>query len=269
MTDIRDSSVQQAKAAATAETIWALWSKGEVTRELPEAVRPRSLQEAWEAQAALVPLAGDMAGWKIAATSEAGQASLAVDAPLPGRLFERFVHSDSTTLSAEGMHMRLVEAEFAFRIGTDLPAQTPIARDEVLGAVEALHLAIEIPDSRFERFEGIGPENLIADNACAGRFVLGSPVSNWASFELSEVPVTMAINGLEVAVGSGGAVLGDPRTALVWLANELARFGVSLEAGMVVTTGTTTVPPPVSPGDQVVATFGDLGSVSVSFSEVD
>jgi 2-keto-4-pentenoate hydratase len=69
-----------------------------------------------------------------------------------------------------------------------------------------------------------------------------------------------------VAVGSGGNVLGDPRLALTWLANELISHGAHLQRGDTVITGTCVVPVPVSEGDAMVADFGDLGQLAVQFS---
>ncbi|MET0508628.1 MAG: hydratase, partial [Burkholderiaceae bacterium] len=66
--------------------------------------------------------------------------------------------------------------------------------------------------------------------------------------------------------GSGRAVLGDPRTALAWLANELPRRGQWLKAGQVVTTGACMTPLEVLPGDGVTADYGKIGSVSVRFT---
>lgn len=51
----------------------------------------------------------------------------------------------------------------------------------------------------------------------------------------------------------GGNVLGDPRTALVWAADQLTRLGSGLRTGDVIITRTTTVPPAVGPGDRVRA----------------
>ena len=45
-------------------------------------------------QAALEGIAGPSYGWKLAATSPAGQRHIAVDAPLAGRLFDRFRYPD-------------------------------------------------------------------------------------------------------------------------------------------------------------------------------
>jgi 2-keto-4-pentenoate hydratase len=61
-------------------------------------------------------------------------------------------------------------------------------------------------------------------------------------------------------------VLGDPRIALTWIANELSRLGVALREGEVVTTGTCMQPLDVLPGDHVTADFGRFGRVEVRFS---
>jgi 2-keto-4-pentenoate hydratase len=64
--------------------------------------------------------------------------------------------------------------------------------------------------------------------------------------------------------GKGANVLGDPRVALTWLANELSGLGLTLKAGEVVTTGTCLVPLPISPGIDVTADFDTLGQVSAT-----
>jgi len=56
-------------------------------------------------------------------------------------------------------------------------------------------------------------------------------------------------------------VLGDPRLALAWLANELRQLGVTLRAGEIVTTGTCHPPLPIQSGDRFEADFGVLGRV--------
>jgi 2-keto-4-pentenoate hydratase len=61
-------------------------------------------------------------------------------------------------------------------------------------------------------------------------------------------------------------VLGDPRVALTWLANELSSLGIILRAGQVVTTGTCLVPLEIAPGDHVRMNFGVLGRVECRLS---
>jgi 2-keto-4-pentenoate hydratase len=161
-------------------------------------------------------------------------------------------------------HMKVAEAEFAFRMGRDLlPRAHSYSVDEVLAAAATLHPAIEVPDSRFDDFTVVGAPQLIADNACAHLFVLGPPAEiDWRALDLVEHRA-VGTAGNVTREGKGANVLGDPRVALAWLANELSGLGITLRAGEVVTTGTCLVPLPIEAGVAVTADFGTLGSVSV------
>jgi 2-keto-4-pentenoate hydratase len=260
MTDMSDEN----RAGGAADLLWTAWTAGERIAALPDEVRPRHDEEGFATQLAIGEHAGRSYGWKIAATTTAGQAHIGVGGPLPGPLFERFRHDPGDVLASDDMHMRVVEAEFAYLMGSDVaPDAGP---DEIVAAVGGLHLAIEVPDSRFARYETVGSPQLLADCACAGRFVLGPQVPGWAEHDLSTWATAVWINGEQVATGSGGNVLGDPRNALVWIAEDLRRYGHGLRAGELVTTGTTTAPVPVGPGDEVRADFGELGEVSFRFA---
>ncbi len=252
------------RAGAAADVLWAAWTSGQRIAALPDDVRPRDAAEGVAAQLALGAHAGESYGWKLAATTAAGQAHIGVTGPLPGPLFERFRHEPGDVLASGDMHMRVVEAEFVYRMGADVGPDAGPA--EVLAAVEGLQLAVEVPDSRYTRYEAVGAAQLLADCACAGRFVLGPDVPGWRELDLSTWGTRVWINGVEAATGSGGNVMGDPRTALAWIAEDLRRHGRALRAGEVVTTGTTTAPVPVGPGDEVRADFGDLGQVEFRFA---
>ena len=174
--------------------------------------------------------------------------------------------ADGGTTSMAGNEMRVAEPEFAFRMQSDLPPRSsPYSVREVLDAVGTLHPAIEIPDSRFADFVSAGAAQIIADNACAHLFVLGSPTTaNWRALDLVEEKPVIALRGKQY-IGHGKNVLGDPRVALAWLANELRELGVTLQAGQIVTTGTCHPPLAIQAGDRFEADFGVLGKVSVRF----
>jgi 2-keto-4-pentenoate hydratase len=96
-------------------------------------------------------------------------------------------------------------------------------------------------------------------------FVLGAPTTaNWRAIDLVEERPVITLRG-KPYVGHGKNVLGDPRIALAWLANELRELGVTLKAGEVVTTGTCHAPLPIQSGDFLATDFGVLGKVSVGF----
>jgi 2-keto-4-pentenoate hydratase len=259
----------ETRASEAAALIWENWRGHHRIGALPESCRPRSVAEGYAAQEALAALTGwAPVGWKIAATSTAGQKHIGVDGPLAGRLLEGKLHRDGAELPAAHLYMAVIEAEFVFRLAEDLPAR---GRDytaaDVMAATEALHLGIEVPDSRFEDFTIVGAPQLIADNACTEFFVLGGEVTaDWRELDLAAHEVGVDINGKRAAEGIGANVLGDPRLALAWLANDRIVQGGALRAGEIVTTGTCIVPAAIAPGDVVEADFGVLGRVGLRFS---
>jgi 2-keto-4-pentenoate hydratase len=249
--------------AAASRVLVKHWRDSSKLDALETSLRPQSRAEGYAVQAAL---SGKLFGWKIAATSEAGQKHINVRGPMAGRILSDTVIADGGTASMKGNEMRVGEPEFCFRMGHDLaPRPAPFGVDEVLAAVDTLHPAIEIPDSRFADFASAGEAQLIADNACAHLFVLGAATpANWRAMDLVEERPQITLRG-ERYVGHGKNVLGDPRIALTWLANELRGLGITLRAGEVVTTGTCHPPLPIQAGDQFAVDFGLLGKVSVRF----
>ena len=249
--------------AAASQVLVKHWRDGTKLDALEPELRPQNRTEAYAVQAAL---SGTLFGWKIAATSESGQKHINVAGPLAGRIMSDTVIADGGTASMKGNAMRVGEPEFAFGMGRDLPPRAaPYTVDEVLAAVDSWHPAIEIPDSRFADFASAGEAQLIADNACAHLFVLGAATNaNWRAMDLVEQRPQITLRGQRY-LGHGKNVLGDPRIALVWLANELRGLGIPLRAGEVVTTGTCHPPLPIQAGDRFVADFGALGKVAVGF----
>ena len=132
-------------------------------------------------------------------------------------------------------------------------------------AVVGLHLAIEVPDARFEQFATVGPAQIAADDAFAGWFVLGPEVVDWPGIDLPRQRVRMMRNDTVAGEGHGADALGDPRIALTWLANERSKRGAGLKAAEIVTTGTCVTPVAIASGDRLIADFPGLGQVSVGF----
>jgi 2-keto-4-pentenoate hydratase len=253
--------------ASASQTLHDHWRAGTKLEALDAALRPKDRVEAYAIQAAIERFSTtNLYGWKIAATSEAGQKHINVAGPMAGRMLAETVIADGGTASMKGNEMRVAEPEFAFRMRADLPARsTPYTVSQVLDAVDTLHPAIEIPDSRFSDFVSAGAEQIIADNACAHLFVLGpATTADWRSRDLVEEKPICTLRGQQY-IGHGKNVLGDPRLALTWLANELRQLGVTLKAGRVVTTGTSHPPLPIQAGDVFAVDFGVLGKVSVGF----
>jgi 2-keto-4-pentenoate hydratase len=251
-----------------AAVLWDAWRDGRVIGTLPAPLRPASRQEGYAIQALQEERsARPRVGWKIAATSAAGQKHINVDGPIAGRLLDERSHGEDAALLFGANRMKVVEPEFCFRFADTLgPRDGGWDAMEVLDAVAALHVAIEIPDSRFADFTAVGAAQLIADNACAHEFVLGAATNaDWRAMDLARHTVSATVEGRCEREGVGSNVLGDPRAALTWLVNEVTGLGITIGVGEVVTTGTCAVPLPVEPGDRVRMDFGALGAVAMRF----
>lgn len=255
-------------SAQAARQLVHAWAAGDHIRDLSGACRPQDIADGYAIQA-LWPAVLDqpVAGWKIAATSEAGQKHIAVSGPLAGPVFGHRVHSPGVPISLEHNRMRVAECEVVFHFAQSLiPRPYSYSRSEVLAALAAVGPGIEVPDSRFLHFECAGAAQLTADCACTNDMVLGTPVALDARLEqLAGLSVRAEVSDGRIATGSGRNVMGDPVEALVWLVNELGRAGQTLGAGQFVTTGACVAPIPVVPGDQVQADFGWLGALQAGF----
>ena len=257
---------------AWADLLWGLWTTGGVFDGFAARYTPGTRDDGYAVQAHLEQRSDKpLFGWKIAATSEAGQTHINVGGPIAGRLLAERVMADGATIDLTGNRMRVAEPEFAFRFGTDLgPQGRPWSTAAVLEAVESLHLAIEVPDSRFTDFTVAGEARLIADNACAHELILGPAVeADWRAFDLVRHQVSATVRGRYDRQGEGSNVLGDPREALKWLVEEVTAMGLTVRAGQTVITGTCMVPLELQPGDDVSADFGVLGRIGLRVAPTD
>lgn len=263
---MRDKFITQQNIKAAASLLLAHWQEGRKLTSLPAELKPSNRATAYQVGKVLAELSGDkVIGWKIAGTSEAGQRHINVDGPLAGRLLSSRVISSRGKIPLDNNIMRVAEIEFGFAFARSLPPRPhQYQQKEVMDAVASLHLSIEVPDSRFSDFTKVGALQLIADTACAGVLMVGPPVeAPWRALDLSQHSVQGLLNGRHLAEGTGAAALGDPRHALTWLVNELARFSDGIKIGDVVTTGTCIIPVSVQPGDLFTADYGELGQMSV------
>lgn len=255
---------------AAADLLTGKLREGRQVDNLPEPLRPATRAEAYRIQSALETHSDrPVAGWKIAATSAAGQAHINVDGPLAGRIFAERLLSNGDTVPLDGNNMRVAELEFAFRLGRDLPPRDGgYGIFEVQQAVASLHPSVEIPASRYSDFCAVGAEALIADNSCALSFLIGPAFapSDWQGRDLTAWTVTAHMNGREDVRGIGANVLGDPWQALLWLVNECSAHRLALTEGQVVSTGTCLIPVPVRPGDVLTTDYGTGEPLTLTFA---
>ncbi len=205
--------------------------------------------------------AGDqIKGHKVGLASLAMQRQMGVHQPDYGHLLTDMFHLEHMPLDAGGYLQPRIEPEIAFVLGRELSGPGVTVAD-AMRAIDFVVPALEIVDSRIRDWK-ISIVDTIADNASSGGVVLGSRPTKLEATDLRTTGCTFGINGETVSTGAGGAVLGSPINALVWLANTVGPLGITLEPGHVVLPGSMTRAEPVKAGDTIVADMGALGSVT-------
>ncbi|OBH80782.1 2-keto-4-pentenoate hydratase [Mycobacterium scrofulaceum] len=202
-------------------------------------------------------------GHKIGITSAPMQELLGVDEPDFGYVLDSMVLPDGAAVPVTAFCAPRVEPEVAFLMREPLRGPN-VTIGDVLAATEAVAPALEIVDSRIADWR-ITLADTVADNASSGAVVLGEWVPFGRAPALPETTATLVVNDVTVAKGAGTAVMGHPAAAVAWLANAVAKYGTTIEAGEFVMSGSYTTAMFVAAGDRASATVGGLGSVSVSF----
>ena len=202
-------------------------------------------------------------GHKVGLSSKAMQQMMGVDEPDYGHLLDEMQVFEDTPVKAGRYLLPRVEVEVGFILSADLPG-AGCTEDDVLAATEALVPSIELIDTRIAEWK-IALCDTIADNASSAGFVLGSARVSPRDLDVEGIDAVLTCNGEVVAEGSSDAVLGNPVTAVAWLARKVESFGVRLRQGDIVLPGSCTRAIDVRAGDHIVAEFAGLGSVGLSF----
>ena len=202
-------------------------------------------------------------GHKVGLSSAAMQQMMGVDEPDDGPLLaDMEVFQDVEVDTSRYLYPR-VEVEVGFVLADDLPG-AGCTEDDVLAATAAFAPSIELIDTRITDWK-IKLCDTIADNASSAGFVLGTQRVSPKDIDITAIDAVLTRNGEVVAEGRSDAVLGNPVTAVAWLARKVDSFGVRLRAGDIVLPGSCTRAIDVRPGDEFLAEFAGLGSVRLSF----
>ena len=202
-------------------------------------------------------------GKKIGVTSKAVQDMLGVGQPDFGFLTDWMQVEGDIDLAAKKLIAPRAEAEIAFILRDDLagPGITP---DQVIDATEAITPCFEIVDSRIDDWQ-ISIVDTVADNASCGVFILGEARADPREHDLPKLHVTVSKNGVPLSEGYGSAVQGDPAMAVAWLANTLAAYGVTLNAGDIILSGSVVPLEPAQQGDVFEMTLHGIGDCRAKF----
>jgi 2-keto-4-pentenoate hydratase len=202
-------------------------------------------------------------GHKVGLSSKAMQEMMGVDEPDYGHLLDEMAVFEDRPVPAGRYLYPRVEVEVGFVLADDLPGEG-CTEDDVLAAIAAFAPAIELIDTRIRDWK-IKLCDTIADNASSAGWVLGEARVSPKDIDIQSIDAVLTRNGEVVAKGRSDAVLGNPVTAVAWLARKVDSFGVRLKAGDIVLPGSCTKAFDAKPGNDFVADFDGLGSVHLSF----
>lgn len=238
---------------------------GRTTRALADLFPDLTRERAYAIQQATLAAQGELSqvGWKIG-WSRVLDPRTPTD-PIFGYVLDSdvFQSGDSVPASRLVGGSAGIEAEVVVWVDRDLPGPS-YRRADIEAVVTRIAPAIELVSSRLPAPNS--HDQAIADDVYHAGVVLGDPL-DLAGVDLSNAQGHVAINAEDRGQGTTGSIMGrDPIEAVVWLANELPKYGRHLRAGDFVLTGTVLSPPAASAGDHATVTFATLGTVEVEIA---
>jgi 2-keto-4-pentenoate hydratase len=228
--------------------------------DLPAALQPTTLDEAYFVQDTMAAAYGAVGGWKVGApTPEAS--------PIFGPMPLAWIAASESVLGGATSRYRGLEAEIAFLIGEDLPVRAvPYTREEVIAALASCHPVIEVLESGLVDPAAATRLSMIGDMQMHGGFVYGPAYADWKSIDFTQERVSLAVDGVVRVERTGSNTSGDFLRLLPWLANEGSTRTGGLKAGQWVTTGSWTGNTLATAGADVDVRFSTVGRVGLRFA---
>jgi 2-keto-4-pentenoate hydratase len=244
---------------AMARHMWDARRARQTYSNIPDALKPASIADAYQAQEAYYRLAepvyGPVAGVKVATTTKVMQKLMGIDHPCGGAIFQRTIHQSPARIAKSDFVNVRVESEIALKLGRDMPVSgAPWTAASVVPHVAGAMAAYELIEDRNAVYTETSAVSMIIENCWNGGVVIGAAKPVTAK-DVVGVTGRQTLNGKPIGEGRSE----DPFATLAWLANLLAERGRDLTAGMVVITGSLIPTFSVSPGDRCVFTVDGLG----------
>jgi 2-oxopent-4-enoate/cis-2-oxohex-4-enoate hydratase len=204
-------------------------------------------------------------GKKIGVTSLAVQEMLGVFQPDFGYLTDKMMYPNGGPMPiSEQLIQPRAEGEIAFKLSKDLHGPG-VTNEDVVDATEYVMACFEVVDSRIHDWK-VKIQDTVADNASCGLFVLGDEHVAPEGLDFPNLKMRVYKNGEPLSEGLGSAALDSPLNCVSWLANTLSKFGITLNAGDVVLSGSLVPLEPVVAGDEMRLEVDGIGTASVRFT---
>jgi 2-keto-4-pentenoate hydratase len=216
---------------------------------------------------------GPAVGYKAGLTNPAVQKRFGYDKPVWGKLYKGMLLTDGATVEVAFGARPLFEADMLVRVkSADInQAKTPM---DVLQAIDQVIPFIELPDLLVLAPPKLNGPAINAINVGARLGVAGKPVSvpstraeRYAMLDaLRNMNVVLTDGfGVPLGIGKGSDILEHPLNAVVWLAQALAKEGLAMKPGELISLGSFSPLLPPKSGLKATATYQGLpGAAPVS-----
>lgn len=191
--------------------------------------------------AALVPTYGRVVGYKAGLTTLQVQQRFGVSAPIRGALLEKMLLKDGAEVPAAFGARPFVEPDLVVEVGSSAIHDARTAQ-EVLASLRAVIPFIELADLLVADPSKITGPGIAINNVGARLGVLGTPIPARTDAAFADALRSMTVrtvdaDGTSLASAPGAAILGDPLNAVIWLAADLKKDGITLRPGDLLSLG--------------------------------
>ena len=218
---------------------------------------------------------GEPVGYKAGLTNPAVQKRFNASAPVWGTLYGPMLLPNGARVAANFGARALFEADLLVRVSSQAVNQARSPQD-VMASIDQVIPFIELPDLVVQAPGKLNGAAITAINVGARLGVLGTPLAvpttraeRFALQDaLRDMTAIVSVDGTEADRGKGSDVLEHPLNAVVWLVQDMARHGVALKVGDVVSLGSFSRLLPPKPGIAVEVVYWGLPGtpkVQVSF----
>ena len=209
-------------------------------------------------------------GYKIGLTSRAMQMAVNIDTSDYGILLDDMVFANNGNIPANDFTDPRIETEFAFVLKKPL-AGDDVTIEQVIDATDYVIPALELiaarsfrvdPDSGYTR----KVFDTIADNAANAGIILGDTRIDPREVDLRWAGAMLYLNGGIEETGLAAGVMDHPAHGIRWVCKRFAPWGIGLEPGQDILSGSFTRPVIVTPGDHIRADYGEFGEININFT---
>jgi len=222
-----------------------VWQGSKQIAELPQAMRPANIDQAYDVQDRLIELLGTpVVGWKLGVGSAKLKQQSGVGRSIAGRVLESRRHDPGATVRLSFAAPVTIKFEIAFVLG-----------EEAKSAIAETRVTFELVMARFIDRRSVGWPSFAADDPGFEALIVGE------RFDERQIPqllssLVVSVDGQERARAAAGDDATDPYGALADLISIARERKMILPKGSIVSTGSASMPFAVSsPKGEVSASY--------------